>query len=60
LKKQGISRDEYEAIIAAPNKYFTDYPSYYPLLRALRLPIKLLCRMHAIPIHTYEKYFECI
>lgn len=60
LKKQGLSREEYESIIAAPNKYFTDYPSYYPLLRALRLPIKALCRMHAVPIHTYEKYFECI
>lgn len=60
LKKQGLSRDDYEAIIAAPNKYFTDYPSYYPLLRALRLPIKILCRMHALPIHAYEKFFECI
>ncbi len=60
LKKQGISREEYESIIAAPNKYFTDYPSYYKLFRTVRLPIKMLCRMHALPIHTYEKYFECI
>lgn len=60
LKKQGLTREEYEAIIAAPNRYFTNYPSYYPLLRLLRIPIKFLCRMHALPIHTYEKYFECI
>ena len=60
LKKQGISREEYEAIIAAPNRYFLDYPSYYPLLKLFRRPIKLLCQMHALPIHTYEKYFECL
>ena len=60
LKKQGLSRKEYESIIAAPNCYFTDYPSYYPLLRTLRWPIKILCRLHALPVHAYEKYFECI
>ena len=49
LKKQGLSREEYDTIISAPNKYFTDYPSYYPLLKRF-----------ALPIHTYEKYFECI
>lgn len=60
LKKQGFSREEFDAILKAPNKYFTDYPSYYPLLRAFRLPIKLLCRMHFVPAHAYEKFFEAI
>lgn len=60
LKKQGLSREEYETIINAPNRYFTDYPSYYPVLRMFRFPIKLLCRIHALPVHTYEKFFECI
>lgn len=60
LKKQGISREEYEEIIRAPNKYFTDYPSYYPLLRLCRLPIKWLCRLHYLPAHAYEKFFEAV
>jgi len=60
LKKQGFSREEFDRILAAPNKYFYDYPSYYPLLRALRLPIKMLCRAHVVPAHAYEKYFETI
>lgn len=60
LKKQGFSREEFDRILAAPNKYFYDYPSYYPLLRALRLPIKLLCRAHVVPAHAYEKFFETI
>ena len=60
LKKQGFSREEFDAILKAPNKYFTDYPSYYPLLKLFRLPIKYLCRMHLAPAHAYEKYFEAI
>ncbi len=60
LKKQGMSREEYEEIIEKPNKYFTDYPSYYPLLRAFRLPFKALCRLHVLPAHAYEKFFEAI
>ena len=58
LKKQGISQAEWAEILAAPPKFFTDYPSYYPLLRAMRLPIKVLCRLNILPPHTYEKYFE--
>jgi N-acetyl sugar amidotransferase len=60
LKKQGFSREEFDAILKAPNKYFTDYPSYYPLLKACRLPIKALCRLHVLPAHAYEKFFEAI
>ncbi len=60
LKKQGFSREEFDEILKAPNRYFYDYPSYYPILRAFRLPIKLLCRLHILPAHAYEKYFEAI
>jgi len=60
LKKQGFSREEFDAILKAPNKYFTDYPSYYPLLRLFRLPIRILCRLHVVPAHAYEKFFEAI
>jgi len=60
LKKQGFSREEFDKILQAPNKYFTDYPSYYPLLRAFHLPIKALCRAHILPAHAYEKYFDTV
>lgn len=60
LKKQGFSRAEFDEILKAPNKYFFDYPSYYPLLKLFRLPIKLMCRMHVLPAHAYEKFFEAI
>jgi len=58
LKKQGISREEFEELLAQPPKEFTDYPSYYPLIRAMRWPIWTLSRMNILPPHTYEKYFE--
>ncbi|MBX9788348.1 MAG: N-acetyl sugar amidotransferase [Pirellulales bacterium] len=58
LKKQGISPAEWAEIMAAPPKFFTDYPSYYPVLRVIRLPIKVLCRLNILPPHAYEKYFE--
>lgn len=60
LKKQGFSREEFDAILKAPNKYFTDYPSYYPLLKAFRRAFKLLCRMHVLPAHAYEKFFDAV
>jgi len=60
LEKQGMSRQEYEAILRGPNRYFTDFPSWYPLLRAFRLPIRWLCRVHMLPEHAYEKFFETI
>jgi N-acetyl sugar amidotransferase len=58
LKKQGISPQEFEEILNGPQKYFTDYPSYYPLLSLFKGPIKLLGRMNVLPPYTYEKYFE--
>lgn len=58
LKKQGISSHEWQEIMAAEPKYFTDYPTYYPILQTLRLLIKLLGRLHVLPGHTYEKFFE--
>ena len=58
LKKQGISQDEWKEILAAEPKYFTDYPTYYPLLKVLKPLIKLLGRLNILPGHTYEKFFE--
>ncbi len=60
LKKQGMSREEYDSLLKAPNKYFTDYPSYYPMLKLFKYPIKLLCRRHVLPAHVYEKYFDAV
>ncbi len=58
LKKQGISEEEFCQILQEKPKYFTDYPTYYPVLNALKPLIKLLSRWDVLPGHTYEKFFE--
>lgn len=58
LKKQGISPEEWREIMAAKPKFFTDYPTYYTLLKILSPLVWLLGRMHILPAHTYEKYFR--
>lgn len=58
LKKQGISPAEFERLLAEPPRYFTDYPTYYPLIRLMKWPIWALSRLHYLPPHTFEKYFE--
>ena len=60
LKKQGLSREEFDTILQAPNKYFTDYPSWYPLIRTLRWPLFVLCRLHILPAHVYEKFIMAV
>lgn len=58
LKKQGIGSDEWQELLAAPRKFFYDYPNYYAYLRLFRYPIKWLGRMNVLPAYIYEKYFE--
>jgi hypothetical protein len=58
LKKQGISDEEWQQILAAEPRYFTDYPTYYPVLKLLSPLIWLLGRLHILPAHTYEKFFK--
>ena len=58
LKKQGISAEEWREILAAEPKYFTDYPTYYPVLKLLSPLIRLLGRLQVLPAHTYAKFFK--
>ncbi|MFP6768430.1 MAG: N-acetyl sugar amidotransferase [Planctomycetaceae bacterium] len=58
LKKQGIAAGEWQEILAAEPKYYTDYPTYYPVLKLLSPLIWLLGRLQILPAHTYEKFFK--
>ncbi|HYD49734.1 MAG TPA: hypothetical protein VEB21_15365 [Terriglobales bacterium] len=58
LKKQGITPDEWQRILAGPRRYFTDYPNYYGLLRLMKYPIRWLGRRNILPAYIYDKYFE--
>ena len=59
IKRLGLTREEFERIVAAPPKTFHDYPNNYRLIRRLRWPIKLLGRLSLIPESAHDKYFNC-
>jgi N-acetyl sugar amidotransferase len=59
IKRLGLTRAEFDAIVAAPPKTFHDYPNNYALLQLLRVPIKLMSRLNLIPESAYDKYFNC-
>ncbi len=56
IERLGISQKELNKYIAEPPKTFLDYPSYYRYLKLVKLPIKLLCRLHLLPESLYEKF----
>lgn len=56
LSKLGLSKEEFQKIMDAPRKSFRDYPSYYPLMKLGRYPIKVACSLHLLPPVFYEKY----
>ena len=56
IKKLGLTEEEFEEILSAEPKTFLDYPTYYPIIKTLRLPIKLACKFKLLPEIFYEKY----
>jgi len=56
LSKLGLSKEEFRKIMEAPCKSFRDYPSYYPIIRTARYPIKVACSLHILPPVFYEKF----
>ncbi|MBI2463493.1 N-acetyl sugar amidotransferase [Candidatus Peregrinibacteria bacterium] len=58
LEKLGLSREEFDAIMKNERKSFHDYKTYYPLLKALKLPIYIGFKFGFIPEIIYFKYFK--
>lgn len=56
LEKIGFTEEEFGEILSLPPKTFLDYPTSYPLIRALKSPIKLACSLNLVPKIFYEKY----
>lgn len=57
LDRLGLSAAEFEAIMQAPPKCFHDYPTYYPMLRALRPLLKVASRVGLVHPVLYKKFF---
>jgi hypothetical protein len=56
LSKLGLTRSDFDAIMAQPAKSFRDYPSYFPLIKACRLPIRVACNLGLVPRLLYLKF----
>ena len=59
IKRLGLTRTEFDSIVAVPAKTFHDYPNSYQLIKLLRWPIKLLSHWKLLPESAYDKYFNC-
>jgi hypothetical protein len=57
LRKLGLSEEEFKHILNQPPKSFKDYPSYYPIVKIMQLPIKAAADLGLIPTLLYQKYF---
>lgn len=56
LEKIGLTDEEFREILSLPPKTFLDYPTNYPLIKAMKWPIKLACSLNLLPKIFYEKY----
>ncbi len=55
-RKLGLTFEEFNEIMSLPVKTHDDYPTFLPLIRFLRFPIKLAAKLKLIPQILYLKY----
>lgn len=58
IRKLGITQEEFDEIMKLPVKSFRDYPTYYPLIKAMKGPIKLACKLGLLPMILYYKFLD--
>lgn len=56
INKLGLSQQEFDNIMVAPVKSHDDYPTWLPVIRFLRLPIKIAAKLKLVPHILYLKY----
>jgi len=56
ISKLNLTQAQFDEIMSAPSRTFHDYATYYPMIKALRTPIKVACTLDLLPMIFYEKY----
>jgi N-acetyl sugar amidotransferase len=56
INKLGLKQSEFETIMNAPIKSHDDYPTYLPVIRAFKFPIKIAVTFRMLPQILYLKY----
>ena len=59
IKRLGLTRHEFDEILAGPAMNFRDYPNVYNLIRRSKWLIRALCATNILPGSVYDKYFNC-
>lgn len=58
IKKLELTQEEFTTIMNSEIKSFHDYPTYYPLIQVLKIPIKIACKMNLLPKIVQLKYVK--
>jgi N-acetyl sugar amidotransferase len=56
INKLSLSQQEFDEIMNLPVRSHNDYPTYLPLIRMLRFPIKIAAKLKLVPHILYLKY----
>ncbi len=56
INKLGLNQAEFDEIMNLPVKSHDDYPSYLPLIRLMRFPIRIAAKLRLVPHILYLKY----
>lgn len=57
-KKLELSDEDFREILTAENKSFKDYPTYYPLIRLMKTPVRIATSLGLLEPIIYYKYFS--
>lgn len=55
-EKLGLSKEDFDSIMAEPPKSFKDYPTFYPWMMALKRPLTFGHSLGLVPSILYYKY----
>jgi N-acetyl sugar amidotransferase len=56
INKLGLSEREFDEIMKQPVRSHDDYPTWLPVIRLLRFPIKIAAKLKLVPHILYLKY----
>lgn len=56
ISKLGMTQEEFDRIMSNRPRTFHDYPTYYPVIKAMTIPIMIACKLDVLPRVFYEKY----
>ena len=57
IEKLGLTSKEFNEIMAREPRTFHNYPTYYPVIKVIKFPVKIACKLNIFSPVFYEKFF---